>query len=228
MEKKTFNIGNKKVITYLNESPEMLIIQPVSGDEENFLDEEVEKIASGSGRSFVMVSFHIDDWNDELSPWCAPPVFGNEAFGDGADKTLEYVLNELIPEVRNCFKLQEDIPVCLGGYSLAGLFALWSMYNTDALYAICGVSPSVWFEGWLEYASSHKANSSKIYLSLGLKEEKTKNKMMQRVGDCIRKQYDLLKSEGIECELEWNEGGHFNNPAGRCARGFIRCLNNED
>ena len=81
MVKETFKIGDKKVIAYHDASPVMLLIQPVSGEEENFLDEEVEKIASGSGRSFVMVSFHIDDWNDELSPWCAPPVFGNESFG---------------------------------------------------------------------------------------------------------------------------------------------------
>lgn len=228
MEKENFTIGSKSCISYSLPNPAVVLIQPASGDEEGFLDAQTSEIEKGSKRPFILVSFHIDDWNKELSPWTADPVFGNENFGDGAGETLGFVTGELLPYIRERFGLGDDIPVVLGGYSLAGLFSLWSMYNSDSFSAVCGVSPSVWFEGWEEYVLSHKPKASKVYLSLGKKEEKTNNKTMARVGDRIRMQEEILSKEGIPSVLEWNEGGHFNDPGKRCAKGFIWCLNNED
>ena len=64
--------------------------------------------------------------------------------------------------------------------------------------------------------------------SVKKKEEKAKNAVMARVGDRIRMQDEILSKAGIRSVLEWNEGGHFNDPGKRCAAGFIWCLNNED
>ena len=86
----------------------MLIIQPSSGDEEGFLDKQIAKTEAGSRRAFILVSFHIDDWNKELSPWEAPAVFGNEGFGDGAPATLSYVTEELIPYIKSRYGLSDD------------------------------------------------------------------------------------------------------------------------
>ncbi|MBQ3768541.1 MAG: hypothetical protein II866_06035 [Prevotella sp.] len=88
--------------------------------------------------TFTLVAFRISEWNVELSPWKAPAVFGREDFGEGASKTLCYVLEELVTR----FKGNR---YCLVGYSLAGLFALWSGYQTDVFSSIVGASPSVWF-----------------------------------------------------------------------------------
>jgi len=228
MEKETFTIGSRPCTSYFSPDAEMLLIQPASGDEESFLDAQVAEIESKAVRSFILVSFHIDDWNKELSPWPSPPVFGNESFGDGAADTLGFVTAKLLPYIKEKYGPGDDIPVVLGGYSLAGLFSLWSMYNSDEFSAVCGVSPSVWFEGWDEYVLSHTPKASKVYLSLGRKEEKTKNAVMARVGDRIRMQDEILSKAGIRSVLEWNEGGHFNDPGKRCAAGFIWCLNNED
>ena len=35
-----------------------------------------------------MLAIKVDNWNQELSPWKAPAVFGKEAFGDGASNLL--------------------------------------------------------------------------------------------------------------------------------------------
>ena len=71
-----------------------------------------------------------------------------------------------------------------------------------------------------------KIQTNCIYLSLGNKEEKTRNSVMAQVGDCIRKAYDLLHAEGIQCTLEWNEGGHFKDPHLRTAKAFVWVMNN--
>jgi len=52
------------------------------------------------------------------------------------------------------------------------------------------------------------------------REERTRNPVMAKVGNCIREGYALLKEENIDCILEWNRGGHFSNPELRTAKGF--------
>ena len=74
------------------------------------------------------------------------------------------------------------------------LFALWASYQTDKFEGIVAASPSVWFPKWIEYAKDNKPLSKSIYLSLGDKEEKTKNPVMAQVGNAIRRQND---SNGI-------------------------------
>ena len=41
----------------------------------------------------------VDSWNQDLSPWQVPPVFGDEDFGDGAANTLSFILSDLIPQI---------------------------------------------------------------------------------------------------------------------------------
>lgn len=143
MTKKEYTLSDRTCFLYQNEAAKHLLIQPIDEHDLEGLDQEVETIKELSDKSFSLVAFMIKDWNQELTPWGAPPVFGKTPFGDGAEKTLEFITSQLLPEV------QEDIPhLILGGYSLAGLFALWAGYQTDkfegiaACLSICMV-PSV-------------------------------------------------------------------------------------
>jgi len=192
------------------ERSEWVIIQPVDDHDLQGLDEEVEWLGNHSTATFTLVAFRIIDWNQELSSWEAPAVFGRENFGEGASKTLCYVLNELVPR----FKGNR---YCLGGYSLAGLFALWSGYQTDVFSSIVGASPSVWFPKWIEFAERHQMKANRVYLSLGDKESKAKNPVMARVGESIERMHELLDCEKT---LEWNEGNHFKDNAIRTAKGL--------
>ena len=208
---KQMEIVGKQVWVYqTTEKPEWVIIQPVDEHDMKGLDEEVAYLKEHTANTFTLVAFRISNWNVELSPWAAPAVFGREDFGDGAAKTLCYVLDELVSR----FKGNR---YCLGGYSLAGLFALWSGYQTDVFSSIVGASPSVWFPRWIEYADSHQMKASRVYLSLGDKEPKAKNPVMARVGECIEQMHNLLECEKM---LEWNEGNHFKDNAIRTAKGL--------
>ena len=118
--------------------------------------------------------------------------------------------------------LPEDKTLLLGGYSLAGLFALWTGYETDRFAGVAAVSPSVWYPGWLDYIRTRTPKAKRIYLSLGDREELAKNRVLASVGDCIRAQYALL--EPNTATLEWNPGNHFRDPWQRTARGFLWLL----
>ncbi|MBR6872024.1 MAG: esterase [Ruminococcus sp.] len=227
MEKYTL-AGGRSCTVYTDPSPKYLLIQPADARELEFFEKEIEHIKSLTDVPFAFAAFEITDWNSELSPWIAPPVFGSDPFGCGAAVTLAYIEQHLIPEVSRRLSLDACAPVILGGYSLAALFALWAGYTSDRFDAVAAVSPSVWFPGWLDFIGKRTPAAESIYLSLGLKEEKTRNRVMATVGDNIRKQYELLLSQDISCALEWNEGNHFTVTALRTAKGFAWCVNTID
>ena len=220
MTKKEYTLSDRTCFLYQDEAATHLLIQPIDEHDLEVLDQEVETIKELSDKSFSLVAFMIKDWNQELTPWVAPPVIGKTPFGDGAEKTLKFITSQLLPEV------QENIPhLILGGYSLAGLFALWAGYQTDKFEGIVAASPSVWFPKWIEYAKDNKPLAKSIYLSLGDKEEKTKNPVMAQVGNAIRRQNELLKGQNVNTILEWNSGNHFIDSEKRTAKGFAWVMN---
>ena len=227
MKKNEMMICGKKCILYLNEDTEYILIQPVDENDISVLDNEVKHIEENTDRNFSLVAFKIEDWNSELTPWEMPLLRGKGNFGDGATRTLEFIKNDLIPALSECINTgNNEIKYILGGYSLAGLFSLWSGYQTDIFEGIVAVSPSVWYKKWIEYVETEKTLSEKIYLSLGDTEEKTKHQILSKIGDNIRKQHEILeKSENVKTVLEWNEGNHFQNPDIRTAKGFLWVMN---
>ena len=208
-------VSGRTCFLYQDAEATHLLIQPIDEHDLEALDQEVEAIKELSDKHFSLVAFIINDWNQELTPWAAPPVFGKTPFGDGAEKTLEFITGQLLP------KVQENIShLILGGYSLAGLFALWAGYQTDRFEGIAAASPSVWYPQWIDYISRKRPLAKYVHLSLGDKEEKAKNPVMAQVGNAIRKQHGLLMEQEVNTILEWNAGNHFVDSDKRTAKGF--------
>ena len=183
-----------------------------------------DEVKALTNNDFSLAVFDVTDWNAQFSPWTAPPVFGKDAFSGKGNDTLRFLEDEFLPEIKSKFPKSE---VFLTGYSLAGLFSLWALYETDKFNGAVCCSSSLWFDKWDEYASLHRIKSpSTIYMSLGDREEKTKNKVMSKVGDRTRRQAEILKDDPNVEKLyfEWNEGGHFDEPLKRVAKGIARIL----
>ena len=101
-----------------------------------------------------------------------------------------------------------------------------SAYQTDVFSGVAAASPSVWFPGFLDYMKEHALQAGSVYLSLGDREEKTRNPVMSTVGNCIREAYEMLGSAGVNCVLEWNKGNHFREPDLRTAKAFAWVMQN--
>ena len=195
-----------------NPDASVVLIEPIHTVEG--MANEAGIIRELAGDNFLLRAVAVD-WFRDLSPWPAPPVFGDTPFGDGARETLDKIL-EMTGEPGKRY--------ILGGYSMGGLFALWAAYQTGAFAGVAAVSPSVWFPGFSEYALSHTLQAGRVYLSLGDREEKTRNPVMATVGDRIRELHIRLEEEGVPCCLEWNPGNHFMDPDRRTAKGFAWVL----
>lgn len=204
------------VYEYGNPAAEIVLIQPVDEQDLSVIENEVNEIKRLSKTNFYLLAIKIDKWNDQLSPWPAPALFGKDNFGEGAKDTLEEILS---------LCADKDKIYIIGGYSLAGLFALWAAYQTDVFHAVAAASPSIWFLGFVDYMKNSEIKADKIYLSLGDKEEKTRNPVMASVGDCIREANVLLQKKGITTVLEWNQGNHFKDSDIRTAKAFAWVLN---
>ena len=200
-------------------SADWILIQPVDDHDQGMLPEEIHFIRGMISASFAVVPVKVD-WFRDLTPWPAPATFtGQQDFGDGAANTLNRIM-DAIPAQQGDSKASDRPKIILGGYSLAGLFALWAGYQTDAFDGIVAASPSVWYPGWEAYMANHRMKCQNVYLSQGDREERTRNPVMRTVGDRIKMQAEFCRKQGIRCILEWNEGNHFKDPDKRTATGF--------
>ena len=86
------------------------------------------------------------DWNRELSPWPAPKVLrGGGDFGGEGPAFLDMLTGQIVPLVEAQLGFA-PVSRAVAGYSLAGLFALWSVFQTDVFDRAASVSGSLWFD----------------------------------------------------------------------------------
>ena len=166
------------------------------------------------------------DWNRELSPWPAPKVFrGNEDFCGEGQTFLDMLTGQIVPLVETKLGFA-PVSRAVAGYSLAGLFALWSVFQTDVFDGASSVSGSLWFDGFINYLESSTPPSGlrRIYLSLGDREKNARNQRMAAVEDCTRRTAELLREWDIPVMFEMNPGGHFQDIPGRIARGINQLM----
>jgi len=205
-----------QVIEFGSDFANVVLLQAVESHDLNALPKEIEYIKEKTTVDFKLIAFKVDDWNTDLSPWTAPAVYGH-AFGQDAQKTLNAILT---------YTKDKSKTYILGGYSLAGLFSLWASYRTDAFSGIATASPSIWFPDFLSYMQENDIKTDAVYLSLGDKENKSKNKLLSTVAEKITDAKNILDKRGVVNYFEWNQGNHFTEPDIRTAKAFAWVINN--
>ncbi|MBF0900771.1 MAG: hypothetical protein HXK50_05535 [Atopobium sp.] len=178
-----------------------------------------------------LVNIGVDLWEENFSPWCAPRVFAKGPnFGDGAQKTLDTLINQVIPWAES--ELAESPAYrMLVGYSLAGLFSLWAGVSQAGVsqsgvsqpiptfQRIGAVSGSFWFPELLDYVdrqlSEGAVGLTHAYLSLGDREARTPNPQIMHVRENAELLASKLENAGITSTFELNRGNHFQNVEGR-------------
>lgn len=172
-----------------------------------------------------LVNIGVDLWEENFSPWCAPRVFAKGPnFGDGAQKTLDTLINQVIPWTESELTGPPAYRA-LVGYSLAGLFSLWAGLSqacitpTPTFQRIGAVSGSFWFPGLLDYVDQQlnggAVGFTHAYLSLGDREARTPNPQIMHVRENAELLASKLENAGITSTFELNRGNHFQNVEGR-------------
>lgn len=215
---------SKAVCVFLYTEPEAPIIYL-----NTFLNEgqKVYETAQATGcPPFTLVIISDLDWNHDMVPWNSPPVFKNaDPCTGGADDYLRLLTEEIIPTAE---KEIGGVPRWRGiaGYSLAGLFALYAIYQTDLFSRVGSMSGSLWFPGMKEYIFSHEPKRwpGCMYFSLGDKESKTRNQVLRNVRQNTEEIHAFYRGKGIDTAFQLNPGNHYNQAVERTVDGLCWLL----
>ena len=162
------------------------------------------------------------NWEDDMTPWyCAPLAKGEPPCGGKADAWLQIITDKIIPAAEQQLEEKPQYRI-IAGYSLAGLFALYSMYRTDIFARAGSMSGSLWFPDFLEYTRNHAMlrKPEKLYFSLGDRESRTRHPLMRTVQERTQAMYEDCRSAGIETVFELNKGNHFQHSDERTVKGI--------
>lgn len=179
---------------------------------------------------FHLVTVSKINWDSDMSPWASEPVVSKEDHFTGeAGAYLEWMKKEVIPYAEEVLAKKGTGRV-LAGYSMAGLFSLYTAYQTDLFDGILSASGSVWYPEFLVYCEEHNFTKppKAIYLSLGNKETKTRNPYMRTTEDVMKALLALYQSQNITSVFEANEGNHFKETDLRLAKGIKWILSKID
>ncbi len=216
--------AGKKVLLFRGESDEapLVVLNTVHGEGEKVH----EAIEAETDADFSLVCVGGLDWDNEMSPWHAPSLSDKEPpFSGNADDYLKSLTDTIVPDAVSEMGVRPAYKV-LAGYSLAGLFAVYSIYRTDMFSRIASASGSMWFPGFADFVETNEPlrMPEKLYLSLGDREARTRNQVLSTVEDITRAIHDSFVRKGVESVFEMNPGNHFKDPTGRMARGIAWIL----
>jgi hypothetical protein len=96
---KQVQIGNRPCRIYGEAHTEYLLLQMTGEHELQSMDHEVTVIAQSSW-NFLFAAIPVESWNDALSPWEAPAVWGTQGFGGKAADTLSFLTEQVIPTLK--------------------------------------------------------------------------------------------------------------------------------
>ena len=221
----TVSIDGKAVSVFLGNKPGIPVIYLNTYSDEG--QQVFEAVQAVGCLPFNLATISNLDWNHDMAPWDNPAAFKKgEPFTGGADDYLRLLVEEIIPRAE---KELAGPPAWRGiaGSSLAGLFALYAIYQTDVFSRVGSMSGSLWFPGFKEYIFTHepKRRPDCIYFSLGDKESKTRNPVLKTVQENTEEIRAFYQSKGIDTEFQMNPGNHFVQGIERTAAGIQWLLN---
>ena len=205
----TFSTKGKTISIFpsLEATAPIIYLNTVSGE-----GQKVFKEAQAVGcPPFTLIAVSGLDWNHDMAPWDSPAAFKKgEPFTSGADDYLRLLVEEIISRA----EIELPVPPAwrgIAGYSLAGLFALYAIYQTDVFSRVGCMSGSLWFPGFKEYVLSHEPKRwpDCIYFSLGDKEAKTRNPVLKTVQEKTEEIQTFYQNKGIDTVFRLNPGNHF-------------------
>ena len=211
MDKTTWKVQDKEITLFASDIPDapLIILNGAEG--------EIKDV-----KGINLAAIGNLDWNHDLAPWDAPAAFkGGEAFTGGADDYLKLLSGEIFPAIKE--KINGTPPFTgIAGYSLAGLFAIYSLYKTDIFDRCASMSGSLWFPGFIDFAKNNTPLKvpEKLYLSLGDKESKVRNPLLSSVETNTTIIADHFGKLGTDTVFEHNPGNHFTDIPARIFKGI--------
>lgn len=226
IDKYEFNTADKRIAVYPSPEPDSPIVYINTFEGEG--DNVYRALENMDNPAFTLVAVSGLKWEHDMAPWDIPPFSkkSTPCIG-GADDYLQLLREEIMPRAE---KMADGVSWRgLAGYSLAGLFTVYSLYRTDLFSRIASVSGSLWFPGLMDYITSHemKRIPDCVYFSLGDLERRTRKPCLKTVQENTERIRSFYAGHGIDTFFQLNPGNHFKNADQRTAAGISWILNRQ-
>lgn len=168
----------------------------------------------------AVVGVPVSDWGSDLSPWPAPPM-GDMAFSGNGRAFLSRFLHETMQKAEEALGGTPSRRFT-AGYSLAGLFAVYTLLESGLFQGCACMSGSLWYPGWTDYLRQVPPPPPSVlfYCSSGKKEGQTRRAPFSELNRGIEATLAFFRSAKAECRMEWFPGGHFQDVPARLAAGL--------
>ncbi len=218
------SIAGREIEVYSTKTPDSPVIYLNTFEKEGAAVHQALRESGCAGFTLAVVSGL--SWQHDMSPWSIPPFTEKEIpCTGGADAYLQILTKQILPAV------EQRVPGTvswrgLAGYSLAGLFALYALYQTESFTRTASISGSLWYPAFQDYVFSHKMTAAPeaVYFSLGDKESRTRNPRMKTVRACTEEIEAFYRGKSIATVYELNPGNHFQDVVQRTAAGIAWLL----
>ena len=222
--KHLFHTAGKQVAVYPSAAPDRPVIYLNTFANEG--DNVHQALQAANCPDFTLVAISGLTWDNDMAPWDIPPISeGDTPCTGGADDYLKLLIDEIVPKAEAQIR-GKPLWRGLAGYSLAGLFAVYSIYRTTLFSRIASMSGSLWFPGFEEYVFSHEMQGgiTHLYFSLGDRECRTKNPYLQTVQTHTEKIEAFFSQHNVDTVFQLNAGNHYKNAVQRTAAGITWIL----
>lgn len=184
-----------------------------------------QRLGEGGMPPMTLVAIEPKSWDNDLTPWPAPPTFrGGRPYEGLAGTQLELLGRAILPDAEALLAQHGMAPSfsALAGYSLAGLFAAWAVTQCSLFERVASVSGSLWYPDFVKYVAGNGPKSCvrRAYFSLGDAEPRTRNRAMRPVLEDTRLVAQMFEQAGVTTRFEINPGNHFVDEDLRTARGI--------
>ena len=166
---KIFNIENRSVEIYACTEQDKPLIYFNNYDKSG--SSVYRALKEITDKDFSLVVIGNLNWDNDMTPYAIPPISPNDTPCSGeADEYLRILTEKIIPASEEHIQGNPEWRA-ITGYSLAGLFAIYSLYKTDIFSRAASMSGSLWYPDFKEYIFNHelKRMPDYIYFSLGNK-----------------------------------------------------------
>lgn len=215
--KNQYTFSNVQASVFGNDKPGPVLYfnspLPGSGELLKLINEEIET-------PFHLILLSGMKWDDALTPWpMGPTVPGDQPCAGNADHYLARLEKEIIPVVEQGLEITERI---ITGYSLSGLFAIYSLYKCSLFSKAASMSGSLWYPGFVDYVKTHSfvKKPEAVFFSLGKEESKTSNPYFRNVLVNTEAIVEYYHSLSIPLDFVLEPGNHFYEVNERVVRGF--------
>lgn len=145
----------------------------------------------------------------EYTPWPEPAIRpGTPDFGGQLGQYHRELNNEILPALIDEYALDTE-KLAYGGYSLGGLAAVMSLWETEVFASVFSLCGSFWYPGVADFIEEHPLlnRSARVYLQNGTREGKGHNNRLSEAAAYAQRVHTALRTV-CGAKTVFDDNGH--------------------